>query len=221
VKDVVSFLAQALTAALGGQVTADSSTASAQADAAAGTAGSTGISSDLRLALGHAVCQQFGVHRVEDLGHGSLTRLLQMGMEAAHSSAHRAVPCALALSVGPQASAVSDGTTVLPEANPPGPVSAGYGGEVSRSSALAALASAPPLVDLHQWCQWRAVFEPTLGRLEDFLQSEGPAAGVLAMSLPRGPAASSAGPVLELPYGRLIKLPAESSLELYVEAVTQ
>jgi hypothetical protein len=215
VGDVVAFLAQALTAALGGQAIADSTAT------AGGAAAEVHITPEVRHALRRAVCQQFGVRHVEDLGHGSLTRLVQLGIEAARSAAHRAVPCALALSVGPRSSAMSDGTTGLPNGTGPGTVSAGYGGEVSRASALSALASAPPLADLHHWCQWGPVFEPTLGRLEDFLKAEGTAAGVLALSLPRGPAASSAGPVLELPCGRLIKLPAESSVELYVEAVTQ
>ena len=44
----------------------------------------------------------------------------------------------------------------------------------SRSSALAALAAAPPLSDLHHTSQWGpAGFEAAHGRLEDFLRREG------------------------------------------------
>ena len=53
----------------------------------------------------------------------------------------------------------------------------GQEGPRSRSAALAALAAAPPLSDLHHASQWRpAGFEAAHGRLEDFLRREGGAA---------------------------------------------
>ena len=56
-------------------------------------------------------------------------------------------------------------------------------GCTSRAAALAALAAAPPLSDLHHASQWRpAGYEAALGRLEDFLRREGAAAS----GTPRG-----------------------------------
>ncbi|KAL6763721.1 hypothetical protein V8C86DRAFT_194753 [Haematococcus lacustris] len=45
----------------------------------------------------------------------------------------------------------------------------GWGEPQLHALAVEAVAAAPPLADLHHWCQWPEVFQPCLGRLEDWL----------------------------------------------------
>lgn len=44
-------------------------------------------------------------------------------------------------------------------------------GPVTREQAMSSLVSAPLLEDLAEWSQWELVFQPQLGPLKDFIES--------------------------------------------------
>lgn len=137
------------------------------------------------LAVASCLCRQYGVARVESLGYGGARRLLALcAADPALLQAQQGPASAIALAVTPTAPAPAAPTAVasgpsggFEAAGPAGINRHALGGSagapdstsVIQQRALAALASAPELSDLHFATQWQAAFEPSMGRLEDFL----------------------------------------------------
>jgi hypothetical protein len=114
-----------------------------------------------------ALCLEFGVNQVCDLGFGDLSDVMthsRMGSDVPIISSMRA----LASDIGTRSAPLHN---PLDCSNP--------------DVVLRCLQAAPYLVDLHSWLQWPAVFEPRHGSLRSFIQREvKPAAQLAFLGLP-------------------------------------
>lgn len=122
-----------------------------------------------------ALCQHYGVQRPEELGHGGAARLARCALEGQQAGLPPAWGVASAAALA--ASGVAAGSAAQQQQHQQSGGAAGALGDLGRGVALAALRAAPLLCDLHLHLQWRGVFEPTHGPLEQFVRRECAAAG--------------------------------------------
>ncbi|XP_039595107.1 protein NO VEIN [Polypterus senegalus] len=95
--------------------------------------------------------------------------------------------------------------------------SVGLLGDMSKDSAMACLLNAPLLEDLSEWSQWELVFEPQHGNLKDFIERN---FGKKVTSLgDRGDAIIADLVALEVRPGVLLRVSANTSIDLFAEAV--
>ena len=86
--------------------------------------------------------------------------------------------------------------------------SVGILGNKSRGEAVACLAAAPLLEDLHHWSHWSAIFQPQFGDLSDFL-----------FELDQGSSTSAVVSALEVCPGKLLRVDRASSIQAFNSAV--
>jgi hypothetical protein len=142
-------------------------------------------------AAAQALCAHYGVARVEQLGYGSLERLARSCLEAGEPG-RAAVQPAVALACGhAQQQAAGCGC-------PAG---------TAVQLALAALEAAPELCGLGGWCGWQGFFQHACGPLPDFLHQHSAQLQAAGLSF------------LQLPGGEVVKVPAQASVEAFVQAL--
>lgn len=139
-----------------------------------------------------ALVSQFGVESVEDLGCGSAQKLISQLEPTAPTNVFYLSPL------------IYNGGDVTSD----GKNSGGVSGFQGRRDALACLQTAPLLEDLERWTHWELIYEPTLGKLSEFLQKE----AVLAPD-------SEQIAALELPTGALIRISPNSSMSDFVKSL--
>ncbi len=143
-----------------------------------------------------AITAQFAVDSVEDLGCGSVEKLL--------AQPHQVPATTSVFYLSPL---VCNRSKAVPARGHTG----GALGFQGREDALACLRRAPMLEDLARWTQWRLVFEPTLGKLSDFLRSEENSL------IP--PPENNRVVALELSLGILIRISPNSLMSDFVECL--
>uniref|UniRef100_A0A8W8JQP2 Protein NO VEIN C-terminal domain-containing protein n=1 Tax=Magallana gigas TaxID=29159 RepID=A0A8W8JQP2_MAGGI len=106
-----------------------------------------------------AICHQFSVNEVKQLGHGATSRLIGLAERPGkHVSNHHSVVYEAAV-LPPEGFEVKGQTGIL--------------GHQTKEAALACLENCPLLENMAEWSQWTLVFEPQLGKLRDFIQKYG------------------------------------------------
>ncbi|XP_061196696.1 uncharacterized protein LOC133204972 [Saccostrea echinata] len=106
-----------------------------------------------------ALCHQFSVKEVKQLGHGTSSRLIGLAdRPGKHVSNQHCVVYEAAV-IPPESFEVKGQTGIL--------------GHQTKEAALACLNNCPLLENMADWSQWSLVFEPQLGKLRDFIQKYG------------------------------------------------
>jgi hypothetical protein len=156
---------------------------------------------EVREAVRAALCAQFEVAYVEQLGWGPVEDLVRQAKQGGAGDGSSTV-----LYTGPLLQSELSGGAILP--GPEGaPVFservAGRLGAVTEEQAQRAIDAVPALADVAGATQWEAVFQPTLGPLLDYLECR---------------AKSDSCRFLALPHGSVLKLPLESAADAFLEA---
>lgn len=129
--------------------------------------------------MSRCLCSTFEVQHVQQLGHGSVQRLLHLcssaAADASSGSSHESQSCVWSVhALAAPAVAANGGAAAAPAddqlarhavaqysgAGPAGEVAdltGGVLGSASSEDALRCLAAAPPLAELHSWSSWRQV----------------------------------------------------------------
>ena len=142
------------------------------------------------------VTSQFGVESFEDLGCGTVHKIMsecQTSQQVVHASALSYLSPLLL-----------NGDVCLQESKH----GVGILGHQSREDALSCLRKAPLLEDLRQWSHWELIYQPEHGDLEVFLQRE----------LEHRPA--SAVYALEVAPGRLIRIDPNCTMSDFIVALS-
>ncbi|XP_050398302.1 uncharacterized protein LOC126816138 isoform X1 [Patella vulgata] len=109
----------------------------------------------------NALCNQFKVREVKQLGYGSTSTLISASSK---SGRHRANDYMV----------IYEGSlTPASRSTSAGPKQMGCLGHQTKDTALLMLHNCPLLTDMIQWTHWSLVFEPELGPLKDFVQKYG------------------------------------------------
>ncbi|KAH3734109.1 hypothetical protein DPMN_040549, partial [Dreissena polymorpha] len=152
-----------------------------------------------------ALCRQFGVRDVRNLGHGNITRLLSLkekhGGRYSYGDVTVVYECTLAPSAG-LSMTVSSKVGIL--------------GHQTRDAAKICLHTCPLLEDMAAWSQWGLVFEPELGKLKDFVQKYG---GVSTKTVEGGQLATLDFLALETDPGHLLKIVSTTSPDHFTRAL--
>ncbi|KAK3589090.1 hypothetical protein CHS0354_017428 [Potamilus streckersoni] len=156
--------------------------------------------------LGVALCNQFHVKEVQQLGHGNISRL-QAAADKPGKHQSRDFTVFYEAALVTNSGSVSQSTSQV-----------GILGHQSREAALNCLHNCPLLEDLAEWSQWQLVFEPEHGRLKDFIQKHG---GTKTLNFEGGRIATMDIFALETCPGHLIKLTNHASEELFAQALEQ
>ena len=147
-------------------------------------------------AVSNCVTAQFGVDSFQDLGCGTVHKLLSEShdMQQVVQSSAIAYLSPLLLNSKDTLKESRQGVGVL--------------GHQSREDAIDCLQRAPLLEDLGEWSHWEMVFQSQYGKLEDFLQRD----------TERRP--HTAVHALEVAPGQLIRIDPNSSMSDFVTALT-
>ncbi|XP_056016364.1 uncharacterized protein LOC125663893 [Ostrea edulis] len=106
-----------------------------------------------------ALCHQFSVKDVKQLGHGTASRLIGLADRPGRHVANQHCVMYEAAVIPPESFEVKGQTGIL--------------GHQTKEAALACLDNCPLLENMADWSQWSQVFEPQLGKLRDFIQKYG------------------------------------------------
>ena len=163
--------------------------------------------------MSQAICDQFGVVRVEDLRLGSIERLIKRAQNHRNTNS-------VTLEGGPvfpriaYQSALLCGSTQLESSHEirtaaPGGSGSGPLGWQTEERAARLLLSCPFLGDLSKWSHWDEVFAPSHGPLKDFISTKAAAA------LP----SSSGVFALEVEPGVYLRVNPRCSMDAFADAV--
>ncbi|XP_041072786.1 protein NO VEIN [Carcharodon carcharias] len=158
-----------------------------------------------------ALRSQFKVKDSKELGHGTLSNMVQMIEHQTKSHSGHNSPRSLVL---------YEATLYVEESsysNIDSSGSVGLLGDLSKEQALSCLLNAPLLEDLAEWSQWEMVFEPQHGSLKDFIERHcSRKAAHLSLE---SSAVLNDLVALEVKPGILLRLTTETSPELFAQAV--
>lgn len=144
--------------------------------------------SDVQQGVAASLCRHYGVTAVEDLGHGSVARLLRKCLVSGQHIGGSQPPSALSHNLGK--SIVSLAALMATRGSSSGSNDVGVPGlplsAPGGNDALTCLQAAPHMVDLEQWSCWEQVFAPSLGPMKRFLLTHGSRGGLTVLEVPQG-----------------------------------
>ncbi|XP_048467027.1 protein NO VEIN-like [Rhincodon typus] len=159
-----------------------------------------------------ALCNQFWVRDIKELGYGTLSNIVKMVQRqtkshSGHNNPQSLVLYETALFIEESSHCSIDSSS-----------SVGLLGDLSKEQALSCLLNAPLLEDLAEWSQWETVFEAQHGSLKDFIERHcGKKAAHLGCE---SSVVFNDLVVIEVKPGVLLRLTTETSPDLFAQAAT-
>ncbi|XP_043571064.1 protein NO VEIN isoform X1 [Chiloscyllium plagiosum] len=160
-------------------------------------------------AIEAALCKQFRVRAIKELGYRTVSSLVKMVQHQTKShTEHNNL----------QSLVLYETALFFEESSHSNSSSVGLLGDLSEEQALSCLLNAPLLEDLAEWSQWETIFEAQHGSLKDFIERHcGKKAAHLSLE---SSAVLNDLVAIEIKPGVLLRLTTETNPELFAQAVT-